>query len=82
MDDKKKKYIVAGVIVGTVTVGLVILARRTPRDKWGSTLLRIAKDGLSVVKSRYGNNEIVGLVEKAIDQLHDSGMKLVGDSKG
>ncbi len=82
MDEKKKKYIVAGVIVGTVTVGLVILAKRTPRDKWGSTLLRIAKDGLSVVKSRYGNNEIVGLVEKTIDQLQDSGMKLVGDGKG
>jgi hypothetical protein len=80
MDEKRKRYVVAGVIVGTVTVGLVVLSRRTPRDKWGSTLLRVAKDGLSVIKSRYGDNEIVGLVEKSLDRLHDGTTKLLHDS--
>jgi len=69
MDDKRKQYVVAGVIVGAVAVGLTVLARTTPRDQWGATLLRIAKDGVTVLKSRYGNNEIVAMVEKSLDQL-------------
>ncbi len=81
MDETRKKYIIAGVVVGAVAVGLTILARKTPRDQWGSTLLKITKDGLSVVKDRYGNNELIGMVEKTIDRFHDGTGKLLhGDA--
>jgi hypothetical protein len=76
MDDKRKRYVVAGVIVGAVGVGLAVLSRNTPREQWGPTLLRIAKDGLKVVKSRYGNSEMLGIVEKTLDRLQESGASL------
>lgn len=68
LDDTRKRYIVAGVVVGAVTVGLVVLAKRTPRDQWGETLGRVAKDALALVKMRYGNNEAIRMVERTIDR--------------
>ena len=47
MDETRKRYVIAGVLVGTVTVGLVVLARKTPRDQWGETLRRVATDALA-----------------------------------
>ncbi len=77
MDDNRKRYVVAGVIIGAVAVGLAVLAKRTPRDKWGSTLSRIAKDGLAVVKNRYGNNEVVAMLEKTLDRVQDGAHNLL-----
>ena len=73
MDETRKRYLTAGIIVGSVAVGLTVLAKRTPRDQWGPTLHRVLKDVLSVVKFRYGSNEAVTLAEKAIDRFQDSG---------
>jgi len=42
MDDKRKRYLIAGVTIGAVTVGLIVLSRRVPRDQWGETLGRIS----------------------------------------
>jgi hypothetical protein len=72
-DETRKRYLVAGIVVGTVAVGLTVLAKRTPRDQWGSTLGRILKDVLGFVKGRYGNNEAIALAEKAIDRFQDGG---------
>ncbi len=77
MDEQRKRYITAGVIIGATTVGLAILARKTPRDQWGSTLSKIMRDVLSLVKSRYGNNEAVIVVEKALDRFEN---KVIGES--
>mgnify|MGYP001244532489 CR=1 FL=1 len=69
MDETRKRYLATGIIVGAVCVGLAVLARRTPRDKWAETLARVAKDVLGVVKTRYGNSETVQIAERAIDRL-------------
>lgn len=69
MDDRRKRYLVAGIVVGTVSVGLVILARKTPRDQWGSTILRIARDGLKFARGRYGSTEIIAASENILDRL-------------
>ena len=71
MNEQRKRYLTAGVILGAITVGLAILARKTPRDQWGSTLSKIMRDVLSLVKSRYGNNEAVAVVEKALERFED-----------
>lgn len=68
MDDKRKRLLFAGLIIGTVTVGLVVLSRRVPRDKWGETLGKIAKDGLNIAKARYGDNIVINMAEQAIDR--------------
>jgi hypothetical protein len=68
MDETRKRYLIAGAIVGAVSVGLVVLARKTPRDKWGETLGRIARDAIGLVKARYGNNEAVRMAESALDR--------------
>ena len=69
MDEQRKRYLTAGVILGAITVGLAILARKTPRDQWGTTLSKIMRDVLGLVKSRYGNNEAVIVAEKALDRF-------------
>jgi hypothetical protein len=68
MDETRKRYLIAGAIVGAVSVGLIVLARKTPRDKWGETLGRIARDAIGLVKARYGNNEAVRMAESALDR--------------
>ena len=68
MDETRKRYLIAGVIVGAVSVGLIVLSRRVPREKWGETLGRIAKDAIGLVKARYGNNEAVRMAETALDR--------------
>jgi hypothetical protein len=68
MDDKRKRLLFAGLIIGTVTVGLVVLSRRVPREKWGETLGKIAKDGLNIAKSKYGDNVVLQMAEQAIDK--------------
>ena len=68
MDDKRKRYLIAGVTIGAVTVGLIVLSRRVPRDQWGETLGRIGRDMLGIVKSRYGDNDIVRMAERALDK--------------
>ena len=77
MNEQRKRYITAGVILGAITVGLAILARKTPRDQWGTTLSKIMRDVLGLVKSRYGNNEAVIVVEKALDRFEN---KVIGES--
>ncbi|MES2463339.1 MAG: hypothetical protein V4671_22420 [Armatimonadota bacterium] len=71
MNEQRKRYITAGVIIGAITVGLAILARKTPRDQWGSTLSKIMKDVLALVKTRYGSNEAVVAVEKALERFDE-----------
>ena len=68
IDETRKKYILAGVAVGAVTVGLIVLARRVPRDQWGDTLGRIGRDVLGLVKARYGDNEFVRIAERTLDK--------------
>jgi len=68
MDETRKRYLIAGVVVGAVSVGLIVLSRRVPREKWGETLGRIAKDAIGLVKARYGNNEAVRMAENALDR--------------
>jgi hypothetical protein len=80
LDETRKRYLVAGVVVGAVGVGLFVLAKKVPRDKWGETLGRIAQDGFSLVKARYGNNEAVRMAETALKRvLHsDDEAKAIG----
>ena len=68
MDETRKRQLITGIVIGAVVVGGVILLRRTPREKWGETFGNIAKDALGVVKSRYGNNEVVRMAETAINR--------------
>jgi hypothetical protein len=68
IDDTRKRYIMAGIVVGTVAVGLIVLSKKVPRDKWGETLGNIARDGLSLVKARFGNNEAVRMAETALNR--------------
>lgn len=68
-DDTRKRTIYAGVIVGAVSVGLVVLLRKTPRDQWGETLRRVAGDAVAYVKERYGASEPIALVEKTLEKL-------------
>lgn len=73
MDDSRKRHVVAGVLVGAVAVGLTVLARKTPRDQWGETLGRVAKDALGFIKSRYGNSDPIALVEKTLEKFEEKG---------
>ena len=73
MDETRKRYMVAGILVGTVAVGLVVLARKTPPDQWAETLRRIAGDAVAFVKEHYGANEPVKLVEKTLEKYDESG---------
>lgn len=73
MDETRKRYVAAGIIVGAVTIGLAVLARRTPRDQWGETLRRIATDAVGLVKARYGSSEPIAIVERTLDNLKDAG---------
>ena len=73
MDETKNRYITAGIVVGAVTVGLVVLARKTPPDQWGETLRRIASDALDLVRARYGASEPVAVVEKTLEKFHETG---------
>jgi len=72
MDDKRKRYLTAGILIGVVTVGLTLLARKTPRDQWASTLSRVARDVLGFVKGRYGNNPAVTIAEKTLDRFEEN----------
>ena len=73
MDETRKRYIIAGILIGTVTVGLVVLARKTPREKWAETLRRIAGDAIDFVKEHYGASEPVKLVEKTLEKYDETG---------
>ena len=72
-DDSRTRAVYAGVIVGAVAVGLTLLLRKTPRDQWGETLGRVARDAIGLVKARYGHSEPLALVEKTLDQFHETG---------
>lgn len=74
MDETRKRYLLAGVLVGTVTVGLVVLARKTPPDLWPSTLRRVAGDVLDLIQSRYGGGDspTVEIAENALEQIEES----------
>lgn len=54
MDDKRKRALTAGVIIGAVIIGLLVLAKRTPREKWGETMVRVAHDVMRFARMRYG----------------------------
>lgn len=73
MDETRKRYVTAGILLGALTVGLVVLAKKTPRDQWADTLRRIATDALAVVKSRYGSSEPFILVEKTLERFEETG---------
>src|SRR5690349_9973640 len=87
MDDTRKRYLAAGVIVGTVAVGLAVLYRRTPKDRWNETLNRIAHDAVGLLKSRYGGGSTpVLLAERALERWNastpDAGSIESGDASG
>lgn len=69
MDEKRKRMVIAGVVVGAVSVGLVLLSRRVPREKWGETLGRMAKDALGVARSFYGSNIAFRIADEALDRV-------------
>ena len=69
MDETRKRYMMAGLVVGAVAVGLVVLTRRTPRDQWGETLGKVAQDALSFAKGRLGASEVLTLAEKAVERF-------------
>ena len=73
MDDKRKRMLVSGVIVGAVAVGLIVLSKRTPKDKWGETLVKIARDGLKLTKLRYGvmAAPVIELAERVLEKIED-----------
>ena len=73
MDETRKRYVVAGVLIGAVSVGLVVLARKTPREQWGPTLQRVAKDALALVRIRYGESEPLALVEQTLEKFEEAG---------
>lgn len=62
---------VTGVIVGAVTVGLMVLAKRTPRDKWKETLARVLRDGLRLARMRYGivARPLFDIAEQILDRM-------------
>ena len=74
MDDKRRPYFLAGLIIGTLGVGLALLAGRTPREQWGATLLRIMRDGLGLARVRYNNHPLVNVAEKAVDRISEEGI--------
>jgi hypothetical protein len=81
LDENRKRYLIAGVVVGAVGVGLFVLSKKVPRDKWGDTLGKIARDGLSLAKARYGNNEAVRMAETALNRVlakADDEVKTIG----
>ncbi|MBC8136955.1 MAG: hypothetical protein H8F28_13815 [Fibrella sp.] len=43
-----------GLIIGAIVIGLMVLAKRTPREKWGETLVRVARDVMRFARMRYG----------------------------
>jgi hypothetical protein len=73
MDESRKRTVYAGILLGAVSVGLVVLARKTPRDQWGETLRRIATDAVGYVKSRYGDSEPLAIVEKTLEKYEEQG---------
>lgn len=54
MDEKRKRAITSGVIIGAIVIGLLVLAKRTPREKWAETLVRVARDVSRLARMRYG----------------------------
>ena len=74
MDEKRKRAITTGVIVGAVAVGLVVLAKRTPKDKWGETLVKIARDGLKFARIRYGTvaGPLFEVAEQTLDKVEEN----------
>jgi hypothetical protein len=75
MDETRKRYVLAGVLIGAVSIGLVVLARKTPREQWGATLQRVAKDALAVVRIRYGDSEPLVLVEQTLEKFEENGQE-------
>lgn len=72
MDEQRKRVFTFGLILGVLTVGLAVLYRKTPRDKWGSTLGRIGRDLLGFARARYGNNPAIAAAEKSLERLEES----------
>lgn len=69
MDEERKRRTLTGVVIGAAVVGLIVLARRTPREQWGDLAVRLAKDGLKIVRSQYGDSEPLRLVETQLDKF-------------
>lgn len=69
MDETRKRQLIAGIVVGAVTVGVIMILRRTPRGKRSATFGNIARDALKLVKARYGSNEVTRLAERAVDRV-------------
>ena len=72
MDETRKRQLIAGIVLGAVTVGVVVLLKNTPREKWGDTFGKIAKDALGLAKVRYGNNELMRLAERTVNKVIES----------
>jgi hypothetical protein len=74
MDEKRKRAITTGVVVGAVAVGLVVLAKRTPKEKWGETLVKIARDGLKFARIRYGAvaAPLFDVAEQTLDKVEET----------
>lgn len=61
----------AGLILGVIVFGLIVLARRTPREKWGETLVRVARDIMRFARMRYGivAKPLFDVAEHILDRL-------------
>ncbi len=76
MDEKRKRAITTGMIIGAVVIGLLVLAKRTPREKWGETLVRVARDVARFARMRYG------IVARPLFDVADSILERLGDKYG
>ncbi|MBC7805892.1 MAG: hypothetical protein H7145_07050 [Akkermansiaceae bacterium] len=74
MDEKRKRAMTTGVIVGAVAVGLLVLAKRTPREKWRETMVRVIRDGMRLARMRYGivAGPLFDVAERILERIEEN----------
>ena len=73
MDEKRKRAMTFGLIIGAVVIGLLVLAKRTPREKWGETLVRVTRDVMRFARMRYGivARPLFDIAEQILERVED-----------